>query len=221
VERVTAEDQLKLWPDELWPQDVGAVVLLDGACLFDDGERFRIDAVRVAVASRLHLIPRFRQLLHVPRRGLGRPLWVDDPSFDLTAHIRVRQVPAPGDDAALLQTVEGLRRRRLDRSRPLWEMWLLTGLPERRVALFVRFHHVLADGIAGVATMGAFLDAVPGGAAAPVPPWTPAPRPPGASCSWTASATPLRTCAAPGSRCGTRGAPCGVLGPPGRGCGSC
>jgi WS/DGAT/MGAT family acyltransferase len=177
VDRVTAEDQLMLWPDRLWPQDIGAVVLLDGTGLVDDCGCFRIDAARAAVANRLHLVPRFRQLLRVPRRGLGRPLWVDDPAFDLTRHVQVREIPEPGSEAALLQVVEELRRRRLDRARPLWEMWFLTGLPERQVALFVRFHHVLADGIAGVATVVAFLDAEADTAVAPAPPWMPAREP--------------------------------------------
>jgi diacylglycerol O-acyltransferase / wax synthase len=76
-------------------------------------------------------VPRFRQLLYVPRPGLGRPLWVDAPAFDLADHVRVVPVPAPGDEAALLRAAEQLRRFRLDRSRPLWQMWLL-GLPEAR-----------------------------------------------------------------------------------------
>jgi hypothetical protein len=76
---------------------------------------------------------RFRQLLYVPRPGLGRPLWGDAPAFDLADHVRVVPVPAPGDEAVLLRAAEQLRRVRLDRSRPLWQMWLLPGLPEGRV----------------------------------------------------------------------------------------
>jgi Wax ester synthase-like Acyl-CoA acyltransferase domain len=67
----------------------------------------------------------FRQVLYVPRPGLGRPLWVDAPAFDLADHVRVVPVPAPGDEAALLRAAEQLRRVRLDRSQPLWQMWLL------------------------------------------------------------------------------------------------
>ncbi|HEV2256592.1 MAG TPA: wax ester/triacylglycerol synthase domain-containing protein [Streptosporangiaceae bacterium] len=74
-----------------------------------------------------------RQLLYVPRPGLGRPLWVDAPAFDLSDHMRVVPVPAPGEEAGLLRVAEQLRRVRLDRSRPLWQMWLLPGLPEGRV----------------------------------------------------------------------------------------
>jgi hypothetical protein len=74
VDRLTAEDLLMLWPDEIWPQDIGALAILDGS-LLGSGGRFRIEAVRDVVAARLHLVPRFRQLLCVPRRGLGGPLW--------------------------------------------------------------------------------------------------------------------------------------------------
>jgi len=178
MERLTAEDRLMLWPDERWPQDIGALAVLDGASLLDPGGQFRIEAARQAVGARLHLVPRFRQLLHVPRRGLGGPLWADAPAFDLAGHVRVMEVPAPADDAALLGVAERLRRRRLDRSRPLWEMWFLTGLPERRIGLFARIHHAIADGIAGVATLGTFLDPTPGAPAGSARPWTPAPPPP-------------------------------------------
>ena len=177
VERLTAEDQLMLWPDEIWPQEIGALAILDGSSLLHPGGRFRIEAVRDVIAARLHLVPRFRQLLYIPRRGLGGPLWVDAPAFDLSGHVRVVPLPALGDEAALLLATEQLRRRRLDRSRPLWQMCFLPGLPENRVGMFVKMHHAIADGIAGVATLGALLDAAPGGPAGPAQPWTPAPPP--------------------------------------------
>ena len=76
MERLTEEDQLMLWPDEIWPQDIGALAVLDGSSLLDADGRFRIEAVREAVAGRLHLVPRFRQLLYVPRRRrAGRCGW--------------------------------------------------------------------------------------------------------------------------------------------------
>jgi diacylglycerol O-acyltransferase / wax synthase len=177
MERLTAEDQLMLWPDQIWPQDIGALAVLDGSSLLDAGGGFRIEAVREVIAGRLHLAPRFRQLLYAPPRRLGGPLWVDAPAFDLTDHVAVLPVPAPGEEAQLLLAVERLRRRRLDWSRPLWEMWFLTGLPEGRVGLFVRMHHAIADGIAGVATVGAFLDTTPDPTAGSARPWAPAPMP--------------------------------------------
>jgi hypothetical protein len=74
MERLTAEDRLMLWPDELWPQEIGLLALLDGTRLLDADGRFRITAARRAVEARLHLVPRFRQVLLQPHRGLGGPL---------------------------------------------------------------------------------------------------------------------------------------------------
>lgn len=177
MERLTAEDEIMLWPDEIWPQDIGAIAVLDGSNLLGPDGRFRIEVVRKAVAGRLHLVPRFRQLLYVPPQELGGPLWVDAPALDLTQHVRVFPLPPPADEAQLLLAVEQLRRRRLDRSRPLWEMWFLPGLPDERVGLFMRTHHCIADGMAGVATLGMFLDVTADAIAAPGPAWTPAPAP--------------------------------------------
>lgn len=178
VDRLSAEDSLMLRGDELWPQDIGALVFLDGAPLTDSAGGLRIDMVREAIGSRLHLVPRFRQLLSVPRRRLGGPLWVDDPGFDLTEHVRVLALPAPAGEAELLRAAEQIRRSRLDRSRPLWEMWFLTGLSDGRVGLFVRTHHAIADGIAAIRTVGTFLDAGSEAPLLPAPEWTPAPPPP-------------------------------------------
>src|SRR5215213_332751 len=81
VDRLTAEDRLILWPDELWPQDVGVLSVLDGSGLLESDGRFRIEVARRAIEARLHLLPRFRQILYLPPRGLGGPLWVDAPHF--------------------------------------------------------------------------------------------------------------------------------------------
>jgi diacylglycerol O-acyltransferase / wax synthase len=177
VDRLTAEDRLMLWSDESWPQDIGALAILDGSTLLESDGRFRIEKAREAIERRLHLMPRFRQLLYEPRRGLGSPLWIDAPRFNLQDHVQVAQIPAPGDEVQLLLTTERLRRNRLDRSRPLWEIWFLPGLPDARVGMFIRLHHVIADGVAGVAGLGSLLDTGPGTTTAPAPPWTAGPRP--------------------------------------------
>jgi diacylglycerol O-acyltransferase len=176
LERLSAEDRLILWPDKVWPQDIGAVGVLDGSSLLDSDGRFRIEAAKQAIEGRLHLLRRFRQVLYVPRRGLGGPLWVDAPAFDLNDHIRVERLHASADEAEFLRAVARLRRRPLDRSRPLWEMWFLIGLPAGRIGWFVRLHHVVADGIAGVAELAALLDPLPSSATA-AEPWAPAPWP--------------------------------------------
>lgn len=179
IERLSAEDALMLRGDELWPQDIGAVLLLDGRPLLAPDGALRIDVVREVIRSRLHLVPRFRQVLCVPRHGLGAPLWVDHPGIDVTEHVQVLPLPAPGGELELLRTVERLRRRHLNRARPLWEMWFLTGLTQGRVALFVRIHHTVADGMAALTMIGAFLDPTPDAVPPPVEPWTPAPPPTG------------------------------------------
>jgi diacylglycerol O-acyltransferase / wax synthase len=173
IERLTAQDLSMLRPDEVgWPQDIGVLAIIEGGDLLDQDGRCRLEVIRRAVGERLFLVLRFRQVLHVPHPGLGRPVWVDAGSPDLSWHVRAVPVPAPGGEAELLRTVERLRRRGLDRSRPLWEMWLLTGLPAGRVGLYVKVHHVIADGVAGVALLTALLGvdpAAPGWTAAPAP----------------------------------------------------
>jgi len=177
LERLTASDLfLLLWDDYGWSTDIGGLAILDGTSLLDPDGRVRIEAVREQLGPRLHLVPRFRQLLYRPRLGLGWPLWVDAPRFDLTSHVRVHPVAAPGGQAQLLAACQDLARRRLDPARPLWELWLLPGLPDRRVGAFLRLHHVLADGAAALAAFGALLDQAPGAPPA-APPWTPAPIP--------------------------------------------
>jgi WS/DGAT/MGAT family acyltransferase len=177
VERLSAEDRLILWPDEVWPQDIGALAVLDGSSLLDSDGRFRIETAKQAIEGRLHLLRRFRQILYIPRRGLGGPLWVDAPAFDLSDHVRVERLNSAADEAELLHTVARLRRRRLDRSRPLWEIWFITGLPDDRIGMFVRLHHVVADGIAGLVELSTLLDPAPSSAPAPAQPWAPAPWP--------------------------------------------
>ncbi len=178
LERLTASDLfLLLWDDYGWSTDIGGLAILDGATLLDRDGRVRIEEVRRRLEPRLHLVPRFRQLLYRPRLGLGWPLWVDAPSFDLADHIRVHALAAPGDQAQLLQACQELARRRLDPARPLWELWLLPGLPERRVGAYFRLHHVLADGAAAMAAFGALLDLTADAPTPVAPPWTPTPVP--------------------------------------------
>jgi diacylglycerol O-acyltransferase / wax synthase len=178
IDRLTALDRLMLGASRIWPQDIGAIVLLDGTYLLEPDGRFRIDIVRHAVGSRLHLVPRLRQVVQVPRPGLGGPLWIDAPAFDIDDHVRVRPLPAGTDEAGLLAATEQLRCQRLDPSRPLWEMWFMPGLPNGRVAMFLRLHHCIADGMAAMATISALLDPAADTTAPAAPPWRPGPWPP-------------------------------------------
>ena len=198
MERLNAADSAMLWPDDFgWPQDIGAVGVLDAGALVGPDGRLRVEGVRAAIESRLHRVPRFRQVLCRPAWGLGGPLWVDAAAFDIRDHVRVEPLPAPGDESQLLATVERLRSEKLDRSRPLWQIWLLPGLPNGRVGLYARVHHAIADGVAGIATLSAFLDTVPDAPAPGGRPWRPDRRPRPAPCCRTAFAgapTPSAAC---------------------------
>jgi diacylglycerol O-acyltransferase len=178
TDRLTSLDRLMLAASKRWPQDIGALAILDGTILLDPAGELRIDTVREAIASRLHLVPRFRQVIHIPRPGLGGPLWADAPRFDIRDHVAVRPLPPGTDQTGLLAVTEELQSQRFDPTRPLWQMWFMPGLPDGRVAMFVKLHHSIADGMAAMTTIAALLNADPDTPITPAPPWTPAPPPP-------------------------------------------
>ena len=103
---------------------------IGGLAIFE-GEPPALDDFLAHIESRLHLVPRYRQKLAVPPLETGRPLWVDDPSFNLAYHVRHTALPAPGDEEALLALAARVFSQRLDRSKPLWELWLVEGLAKR------------------------------------------------------------------------------------------
>jgi WS/DGAT/MGAT family acyltransferase len=177
IDRLSNLDRLMIGASRTWPQDIGALAILDGTELLDPAGHLRIEALRQSIESRLHLVPRFRQLIFTPGRLQGGPLWIDDPDFDLNEHVREHTLPSPGGERQMLDAVEQLRKRRLDPGRPLWEMWFLTGLPGDRVGLYVRIHHTVADGIAAMTTVAAFLDTSVDLPTGPAVSWTPEPAP--------------------------------------------
>lgn len=177
IDRLSSLDQLMLRASRRWPQDIGALVILDGTNLLDPSGDLRIRSVREAIASRMHLAPRLRQVIHVSRRGFGGPIWADATDFDLRNHVHVRSLPPGTDEQGLLELTEELRSLRFDPSRPPWGMWLITGLPEGRVAMFAKLHHAIADGMAAMSTIEAFLDSDPETPIAAGRPWGPAPAP--------------------------------------------
>ena len=101
------------------------------------------------VRSRLNQVPRFRQKLVVPPLEAGRPLWADDVNFNLTYHIRHTALPQPGGEAQLKRLAGRVFSQQLDRSKPLWEMWLAQGLERDRFAILTKTHHAMVDGISG------------------------------------------------------------------------
>jgi diacylglycerol O-acyltransferase / wax synthase len=113
------------------------------------------------VESRLQLVPRYRQKLAFPRFEMGRPLWIDDPSFNIDYHVRHTALPAPGSIEQLRQLAGRIFSQRLDRSKPLWETWLAQGLTENRFALITKTHHALVDGVSGVDLATVLFDTTP------------------------------------------------------------
>jgi WS/DGAT/MGAT family acyltransferase len=151
------------------PQQIGAVLLLDG------GPDFDVAAAAALVTDRVRAIPRLRQRLETVPPGCGRPIWVDDAGFDPARHVRRLSCPAPGDERALLDLATALVTERLPATRPLWSAVLVTGLTDGAAALIVVLHHVLADGIGGLAVLATLVDQAARPAPAPSPATVPAP----------------------------------------------
>lgn len=131
------------------------------------------------ILSRLHLVPRYRQRLAYVPLGQGRPVWTDDPHFNPRYHIRHTALPRPADDAALKQLAGRLFSQRLDRSKPLWEIWLVQRMAGGRFALIAKTHHALVDGISGVDITTVLFDTDPEPVATSRPPmpWVARPLP--------------------------------------------
>lgn len=113
------------------------------------------------IGGRLQLVPRFRQKLIAAPLGSGRPLWVDDPRFSLGYHVRRTALPRPGEEQQLMRLISRVHSQRLDRTKPLWEMWIVEGLSDDRWAVLTKTHHALVDGVGGVDIMTALLDLSP------------------------------------------------------------
>ena len=121
-----------------------------GAILIFEGPPPRYTDLVEHVRGRLHLVPRFRQKLVVPPLEAGRPLWADDVNFNLSYHIRHTALPEPGGEAQLKRLAGRVFSQQLDRSKPLWELWLVQGLERDRFAILTKTHHAMVDGISGV-----------------------------------------------------------------------
>jgi diacylglycerol O-acyltransferase / wax synthase len=133
---------------------VGALAVFEGpAPAYED----LLDHIR----SRLHLVPRYRQKLAFPPIEMGMPLWIDDPSFNLEYHIRHTALPDPGSEEQLMLLTARIFSQRLDRSKPLWELWLVEGLEGSRFALISKTHHSMVDGVSGVDLATVLFDLSP------------------------------------------------------------
>jgi WS/DGAT/MGAT family acyltransferase len=134
---------------------------------------------REHIRARLHLVPRFRQKLRFVPFGQGRPVWVDDPHLNLDYHVRQTALPPPGSEEQLRILAARVFSQQLDRSKPLWEMWLAEGLEGNRFAIIGKSHHALVDGVSGVDITTVLFDSArePETPPAPGPEWLPSPEP--------------------------------------------
>jgi WS/DGAT/MGAT family acyltransferase len=150
-----------------------------GVMLFD-GSPPEHDELVEAISGRLHLVPRYRQRLATVPFGQGRPRWVDDPHLNLDYHVRSTALPAPGSEDQLKALAGRVFSQRLDRDKPLWELWVVEGLDGgERFAVLSKTHHALVDGISGVDIMSVLFDSSPEPEAPPDPGkrWLPRPLP--------------------------------------------
>lgn len=172
LDRLTAVDASFLHQeDAVSHMHIGAVTIFEGpAPPFAE--------VREHLRARLRHVPRYRQKLAYPPFETGRPLWIDDPTFNLEYHLRHSALPAPGTEQQLKRLAARIVSQQLDRSKPLWECWFVEGLEDGRFALIFKTHHALVDGVSGVdlATVLFDLEAVPP-QAEPAEPWQPQPEP--------------------------------------------
>jgi diacylglycerol O-acyltransferase / wax synthase len=150
-----------------------------------EGEAPPYEELRDAIDGRMHLVPRYRQRLAYVPFNQGRPVWVDDPHFNIGYHVRHTALPAPGSDDVLKRLAGRLFAQPLDRSKPLWEIWLVEGLEpgpggRERWAMLCKTHHAIVDGVSGVDITAVLLDASPEPRqiVPPDKPWAPAPPPP-------------------------------------------
>ena len=135
------------------------------------------DVVCAAIEGKLHLVPRYRQHVRFPPLALARPIWVDDRHFHLDYHVRRTALPAPGGDEELRNLVGRVMAQKLDRSKPLWEMWIAEGLSGGRWALVNKLHHCMVDGVSGTDLLSVIFDEERQATPAVAPPWKPAPEP--------------------------------------------
>ncbi len=150
-----------------------------GGLTIIEGPPPTMDEFLEQIRRRLHVVPRYRHKLAYTALDSGRPVWIDDPSFNLEYHVRHTALPAPGSFTDLQDLTARIFSQQLDRSKPLWEMWLIEGLEDGRFALITKTHHSLIDGIAGVDLATVLFDLSPDPPPLPTSgrPWQPHPEP--------------------------------------------
>jgi WS/DGAT/MGAT family acyltransferase len=175
-EWLSAEDRMFLsFESDNAPMHVGAVLLFDAGPLAKRGHGVDVRRIRDYIETRLEAIPRYRQRLH-PSPIDGQPVWVDDDRFEIAAHVRHVRL-AKADPRALHQQVGRIVSQRLDRRRPLWELWIIDGIGGGRFALISKIHHCMVDGIAGADLLAVLLSLTAEETTSPRSRWRPRPAP--------------------------------------------
>src|SRR6202050_895104 len=131
------------------------------------------------VEPKLALVPRYRQVVKFVPFELGRPVWADDPHFNIEYHLRHTALPAPGGESELRKLVGRVMSQQLDRSKSLWEIWVVEGLEDGRWAMLAKTHHALVDGVSGTDLLAVIRAASPDAVRPEPAPWTPHPEPSG------------------------------------------
>jgi diacylglycerol O-acyltransferase / wax synthase len=155
---------------------VTGVALFDAAPLKSDDGGIDFDRIKSHILSKLQYIPRYRQRLEwVPFDR--RPVWVDDDQFNFDYHVRHTSLPRPGSDDQLKNLAGRIVSTKLDRNKPLWELWVAEGLAGDRFAIIAKIHHCMIDGLSGVDLTTILLNVVPDSTIEEIPEWTPRPAP--------------------------------------------
>jgi diacylglycerol O-acyltransferase len=171
VEALSAQDASFLSiEDEVSHMHIGSAGIFEGPAPTRE-------ELLAAVEGKLHLVPRYRQKVRFPPLHVGPPVWIDDPYFNLDYHVRRTALPAPGGEQELRALVGRVMSQQLDRTKPLWEMWVTEGLGGDRWALVSKTHHCMVDGVAATDLLSVMLDSERAPAREPSPTWTPHPEP--------------------------------------------
>jgi WS/DGAT/MGAT family acyltransferase len=173
-------------PDRLSPLDASFLHIEDdvshmhiaSVAIFEGPPPSFSDVVDM-VDAKLDLVPRYRQRVKFVPLELGRPVWVDDPHFNIEYHLRHTALPAPGGESELRKLVGRVMAQQLDRTKPLWEIWVVEGLEDNRWAVLAKTHHALVDGVSGTDLLAVIMDLTPDAERPPRSTWTPEPEPSG------------------------------------------
>jgi len=158
-----------------------------------EGPEPPFEDVVTMVRGKLPLVPRYRQVVRFVPLDLGRPVWVDDPHFNLDYHVRHTALPAPGGEAELRKLVGRVMSQQLDRTKPLWEIWVVQGLEDGRWATLSKTHHAMVDGVSGTDLLTVIMDSSPRPSRRVPDHWRPEPSPSGAQLASDAIAGLIRS----------------------------